>query len=396
MENNISNIENRPPAYMINDLLRMIQANSDEIIDDFGIIDNTFVMLEEIEKMGVDEFSLRSKLSLPRKLYKYFPNKWIFEGSAKKPVNYSLLSLNNNTVFLQSPGLFDDVYDSNINIDWLVFARVRLHEYLLRCCISELSEDSPLENLSRRLAEAFCNEWNDKNSLENVFSYSTENETAILSNRLFTMTTENAVLSGKSDNWEEAIKEALTKEYQDYIYNLRNTFRISCFTTSPYQQLMWGGDYADRHTGFCVEYDIDPDNEDFKSLYFNLFPVVYCKSRPDVSEFLAKNKDGFTKERHWHYLFHGFLRKSIDWLYQNEWRLLKVFERGTTNYNVPFFHITKVFIGCRMDREQRSEIIDICKNKQIPYVIVRPARLRFEMEECDGACEKCSRSHMKG
>jgi len=115
---------------------------------------------------------------------------------------------------------------------------------------------------------------------------------------------------------------------------------------------------------------------------------VYCKSRPDISEFLVKNQDGFTSEKHWYYLFHGYLRKSIDWLYKNEWRFLNVFEKGVTDFNVPFFPITKVFLGCRMDWIQRNEIIEICKAKQIPFRCVKPAKLNFEMEECNDLCER--------
>ena len=80
--------ESKPLAYLVNDLLRMINSNSNEIADDFAIINNTFVMLKDIEKMGVNEFTLIAKQYMPKKLYKYFPNKWVFEGNGKKPINY--------------------------------------------------------------------------------------------------------------------------------------------------------------------------------------------------------------------------------------------------------------------------------------------------------------------
>lgn len=61
------------------------------------------------------------------------------------------------------------------------------------------------------------------------------------------------------------------------------------------------------------------------------------------------------------------------------------------NYNVEFFPITKVFLGNRMTKESRKEIIEICNNKNIEYVGMTRKPNVFEMQECPIKCENCER-----
>lgn len=59
------------------------------------------------------------------------------------------------------------------------------------------------------------------------------------------------------------------------------------------------------------------------------------------------------------------------------------------NGNVTFFKETKVFLGNRMSSDKRREIIDICKEKRIPYTGMVCKQNAFEMEECRELCENC-------
>ena len=68
--------------------------------------------INEIEKMGCQEYSLQTRKIMPKKLYKYFPN----TIEEKTKANYSIQALRDNTVYMQTPNNFDDVYDSDINI----------------------------------------------------------------------------------------------------------------------------------------------------------------------------------------------------------------------------------------------------------------------------------------
>ena len=92
----------------------------------------------------------------------------------------------------------------------------------------------------------------------------------------------------------------------------------------------------------------------------------------------------------WDIYSHGVLRKSIDWAFQNEWRLLlPMRSKDIAGYYVRFFPITKVYLGNRMSAAQRKEIIEICHEKNIPYVGVKKNPNVFEMQDCEMMCENC-------
>ena len=42
-----------------------------------------------------------------------------------------------------------------------------------------------------------------------------------------------------------------------------------------------------------------------------------------------------------------------------------------------------------MPTDKRKELIDICKEKNIPYVGVKKNKDLFEMQECEMKCEDC-------
>ena len=113
--------------------------------------------------------------------------------------------------------------------------------------------------------------------------------------------------------------------------------------------------------------------------------------RPDMTARLVEAKDkDFTEERLWDIYLHGALRKSIDWAFQNEWRLLLPDGMAkSSDYNIKFFPITKVYLGNRMDMEARRTVIDICNRKNIPYVGVKRNSGLFEMQDCEIKCEQC-------
>jgi hypothetical protein len=94
----------------------------------------------------------------------------------------------------------------------------------------------------------------------------------------------------------------------------------------------------------------------------------------------------------WDFYKYGLLCKSIDWKYQNEWRLVSCDNLLTdSSYNCRFFKIKKVYLGNRMPPEDRIKIIQICKDRGIPYAGVTIASDRFMMNDCAILCEDCEK-----
>ncbi len=370
----------------INNLLSTIQSAAPELSTSYCVVNGALMRLDEIENMGYQEFWLRSKMNMPKKFYKYCPN--ICKDTYIELVNYSRLALINNTVFMQSPSEFDDIYDSDIHIEYAEYEKYRLLEY---CRRSQLSIGC--EATSQKLGNSFLRwifeTYQRTHSFDGIFPIEPESELEKLSNQCFCLRLQNELI--KELDWGVALAKVLRIEYEEYASHLKTAFRTSCFTTTPYSQLMWGGSYADCHRGFCIEYTVLPENEAYQEIYQNLFPMVYCKARPNITERIVAYKDKPpTEETLWDIYFHGALRKSIDWVYQNEWRLLLPMGRtNETNYNIAFFPITKVFLGNRMNQENRKLIIEICHSRNIPYVGVTRNPDFFEMQDCNVLCEDC-------
>ena len=168
---------------------------------------------------------------------------------------------------------------------------------------------------------------------------------------------------------------------------LKIFFGSTCFTTNPYSQLMWST-YADYHKGFCVEYDINQSHIRYKHLYENLFPVIYSKVRSTLPyKILEDNYFVLTEEYLWHIYACGALRKSIDWVWQDEWRLLLALQKEV---NIDFFPISKVFLGNKMSTVNKKKIIDICNNRKINYIGIKRDDLSFDLKDCNIKCEDCS------
>lgn len=372
------------------DMLLSFQQAGQEFIENYCIVNNNFFLLDDIEKMGSTEFGLRSKFSMPLKLYKYFPNKVVTDkddDGNETQVNYSLQALETNQVYLNSPDQFDDVFDSDISISWDDYLLFRLKRYA-RWYGCDVEMNQKIEEVSLALAEKMYLALTEKGSIVEGLNCDGCSEGERLSAHSFGLQVQLELKD--TNDWHLAFAKILNKEYNDFIRYVQQRFRVTCFATSPFSQLMWGGPYADCHRGFCIEYTIEPNNPEYKEAYYNLFPMIYCKTRKQVSERLLRIQDAdFPPEVLWDIYFYGALRKSIDWAFQNEWRLLLPNTRNSPGFTMPFFPISKVYLGNRMPAEKRKAVIDICHSKNIPYIGVTRSTSRYEMEECKMLCENC-------
>lgn len=386
----------------INALVQTLREVAPKVSESYCIVNGSVMNLNEVQNMGCNEFSLRTKMNMPLKLYKYFPNlqtELVDEKTKKaiidkntgkvKTVNYSLQSLRDNTVFMQSPSLFDDVYDSDISLNYLEYERARLLEYCIRCEI-DVKETMETPELANVLMQTIVDMINYTGNIDSLFKSTPATKNEDLSNQCFLLELKNQLYKGK--DLGESLRNVIVSDFNRYSQYLQDSFRATCFATTPYSQLMWGGSYADCHRGFCVEYTVLPNDPQYQKLFLNLFPMIYCKVRPNMTERLVKFQDKEpTMELLWDIYYHGALRKSIDWAFQNEWRLLLPMERNlaTKDYCIPFFPITKVFLGNRMPQANRKEIIEVCHERNIPYIGVTRKPDIFEMQECAIKCEDC-------
>ena len=225
-----------------------------------------------------------------------------------------------------------------------------------------------------------------------TFLICNNNTNVDLVHNLFALNLKNNLV----ENWDKdsalqfAILYALDKEVEFIRKGLSKKFRVSCFSTSPFMNRMWAAQYANNHKGFCIEYEIPEYSQVYVNIFHNLFPVIYSDVRVGIlDECLKYIQDESDQELVQKIYKYGILMKSTDWKDQNEWRLVSPGNMLADDYNCEFFKISKVYLGNRMTKEDRKQIIDICKRKNIKYAGIIHKKDMFELTECPDLCEKC-------
>jgi len=150
------------------------------------------------------------------------------------------------------------------------------------------------------------------------------------------------------------IEDQLMAEMNRTFSNIRKDFQVLCFTEVKDSILMWSH-YADNHKGFCIEYDLQA----FK-LSDRLQRVQYSKKRRLIPGTFADNADSVRNE-----IYRATLRKSAEWKYEREWRLVfNINELGAIGLFVgkhcfqlkPF--ITGVYLGAKVEDKYQELICE--------------------------------------
>ena len=164
--------------------------------------------------------------------------------------------------------------------------------------------------------------------------------------------------------------------------------QIACFSEQNNSTLMWGH-YADSHKGFCLEYDFQSILKECTQncidirccnnfmLNYSLAPIIYTKERFDATAYFSTVMQALLYEKNQipmdlYYediliVSKCMLTKSIDWEYENEWRLF------TPNFNDEYKPYRKIaslrpvalYMGAKITKENESVLYEVCKNKGI-------------------------------
>ena len=148
---------------------------------------------------------------------------------------------------------------------------------------------------------------------------------------------------------------------------------ISCFTPHPDKMLMWSH-YGDQHRGICIGFDSDElkknviKNSEGHALFSDFRKVEYTNCRP-------KHGDE-----------NSIYKKSLEWQYEDEYRLVTTCRPGTPEWgpgvwNVPVSSIKEVILGARMAPEWEARVTEYVSSKN-PDVTLKKAAIHshhFEM-----------------
>lgn len=70
----------------LSELIMHIQQLTPQLAFTCCVVNGSIMTLKEIEDMGYEEFCYRSRINIPLKLYKYFPDKEVFDKMGNKVI----------------------------------------------------------------------------------------------------------------------------------------------------------------------------------------------------------------------------------------------------------------------------------------------------------------------
>ncbi|MEI0610070.1 DUF2971 domain-containing protein [Brachyspira pilosicoli] len=149
--------------------------------------------------------------------------------------------------------------------------------------------------------------------------------------------------------------------------NITHNFRIACFTTDPYNILMWAH-YANKHKGICIAYDIKEILNDFdiafkKVIYNTKITLDEDKEIDNLFNMQNMLKIYSTDSM---YPLDLFFTKHELWKYENEYKLIKYVGDNCKSTVLKKASIIHIYLGKDIDEEDEKFIIKISKNNNIP------------------------------
>jgi len=136
---------------------------------------------------------------------------------------------------------------------------------------------------------------------------------------------------------------------RDYLTNAINGTGIHSFSTSPSNLLLWSH-YGKSHTGVCLVFNTARDLDTFVTIlpvnYSHFFPVIHYTQ--GIAGDLIKN---------------AFLTKSLDWKYEDEWRLFEPKKAGhLMSYNSK--SLVGVILGARISDKDKLMVFGLLKERK--------------------------------
>lgn len=225
--------------------------------------------------------------------------------------NYNLDALKQQKIWFSSPYYFNDPFDCAINIDF---------------------EGAAYKDLVEMNSNLF-----NKGSSDNFFDLNDVNIKSFLK-----------IHASKRGEL-----------YRDNVTNVISSIFISCLTEiSNLGSLIMWGHYANSHKGFCLEYDI----QDFMINYddFQIIPVYYSNNY--LFDWHIKTEYDMRK-----FKLSLVFTKAYEWYYELEWRLMNtnIEQSGNSGFLLQFIKPKRVYLGYKMDKNFKNDLIFICKQKNI-------------------------------
>ena len=296
-----------------------------------------------------------------------------------KKVNYSRQGLFEQTVHLSHPKVFNDPFDCVPKVD-KESIRNALVSDIASCLGIKLSPEDDRWCLMRKIVKVLNTPDANRPRLATpLHSLQCINLQWLCLSLAFEAKKRNGLTPG-------IVAEIVEDRVQNTLDNVGQC-RIACFGRSPHNLYMWAH-YANDHTGFCLEYETDPnmlkarrfDEASLKLLRRNMFNVFYCPDRPDATdEVTAFMRSRLDEEGLARFYAKILCFKSPDWTFEQELRL--IVQDANMPDELPFLPARRVYLGTRMDDAKAECLVEYCREHGVEAVRMVPSAERFALEE---------------
>lgn len=326
---------------------------------------------EKQDKMQASEIKRKN---FPPSLYKY------------TKAEYAIKTLQNNLLKISTAMELNDPFEGE-----LTYSSNVLFEYNKKEIVEDFFEEPQ-----------FCLTNQDK---ENILKSNNP------LNKLLYVIYNNESNFGADYTWDEFKNLSIDSliDFQDYkIKNFNNELkkRVYLISLSENNNInpIWAH-YADNHRGVCLEYDLRDNEEEsveitnenkFETLRDSLlyeccFPVDYVEHYDFSKDLELMHDDTHNKLK---ILEEPFIKKSIDWSYEKEWRIILNKDRLSSiskhlNLNlleevnsINFINFPKpkaIYLGLNLESSYEEKIIGICKDKKIPVYKMKKDKSKYNL-----------------
>jgi len=276
--------------------------------------------------------------NLPKSLFKYCS----FDEQ-----NRNIDNLKKDIVWLSDPSSFNDPYEFSSKID-------------IDIVLKKSYTDKINVFLDSTFKDSFTNEE------KTILQKDNRSYGEIVSELIAT----GRISQEKLDDFEYRYIGVITESIENE--NIKKLFKVSSFSESNSSLLMWGH-YANKHTGFCIEYNIKSLSIEHP-LTKSLYPVVYSKELVDMTEYYLHK----TKNPNLDYLLPVMIKKSLEWEYEKEWRLLIV-DNTEIGIEFPMPRPKAIYLGSKFNPDNLKEIYTYCSDNKIDLYRMKLDSSKYEL-----------------
>lgn len=314
----------------------------------------------------------------------YIPHKKLYKFRTCTKDNFDILE--NNCIWMAPASEFPDPFDNTINID-VIKNKKELSNWFFNEFPTLLNDMflMPLKeqgfnlqardiNMAEYVKECVDVEGNidAEKEKEYIRKIATPEELEQIDN-IFKLV---AITREKISKNEENLINGFIRTINEMRESARNSMLIYCMTEKYDNSVCWEN-YADRYTGFCIEYDFSKYNKigiEFIKNVIYLLPITYLKEKPNID--LSKILDGSLKERIYgdttwkenpelnREICSQIYYKNKEYSFEHEWRF---FGKRNGNNNKQFFpFVSALYAGKDIKSKDLQHLIRIAEKLNVP------------------------------